>query len=58
MVTAMSGLGVSLQNISMSPTSAPGLWIVGDISQTASDVKKIGEYGVQSGIQGLVSMLF
>jgi hypothetical protein len=25
MVTAMSGLGVSLQNISMSPTSAPGL---------------------------------
>lgn len=56
--TAMSGLGVSLQNISMSPTSAPGLWIVGDISQTVSDVKKIGEYGVQSGLQGLVSMLF
>ena len=58
MVTALSGLGVSLQNISVEPTSSPGLWIVGDIKQTASDVMKVGQYGVASGLSGLTSILF
>ena len=58
MVTALSGLGVSLQNISVEPTSSPGLWIVGDIKQTASDMMKVGQYGVASGLSGLTSILF
>ena len=58
MVTALSGLGVSLQNISVEPTSSPGLWIVGDIKQTASDVMKVGQYGIASGLSGLTSILF
>ena len=58
MTSALSGLNVSLQNISVEPTSAPGLWIVGDIKQTASDVMKIGEYGINAGIRGITSTLF
>ena len=58
MTTALTGLGVTLQNISVEPTSSPGLWIVGDIKQTASDVMKIGQYGVASGIDKLTSALF
>ena len=58
MKSTLSGLGVSLQNISVEPTSAPGLWIVGDIKQTVSDTMKVGEYAVTSGIQGLTSFLF
>ena len=58
MKSTLSGLGVSLQNISVEPTSAPGLWIVGNIKQTVSDTMKVGEYAVTSGIQGLTSFLF
>lgn len=58
MRSALSGLGVTVQNISVEPTSAPGLWIVGDIRQTVSDVFKVGQYKVASGINGLTSLLF
>ena len=58
MKSALSGLGVSVQNISVEPTSAPGLWIVGDIRQTVGDVFKVGQYEVASGINGLTSLLF
>lgn len=58
MTSALSGLGMSIQNISVEPTSSPGLWIVGDIKQTASDVMKVGEYGITSGMNGLTSLLF
>lgn len=58
MVSAFSGLGVSLRNISVEPTSSPGLWIVGDIKQGVSDVMKVGEYAVSTGIQSLTSFLF
>lgn len=58
MTTALSGVGMTVQNISVEPTSAPGLWIVGDIKQTAKDVGKIGGYTVNSGIQTLTSLLF
>ena len=58
MTTALSGVGMTVQNISVEPTSAPGLWIVGDIKQTAKDVGKIGNYAVNSGIQTLTSLLF
>lgn len=58
MTSALSGLGVSLNNISVEQSSSPGLWIVGDIKQTTSDIFKVGQYGVASGLQGLTSILF
>lgn len=58
MGTALSGLGVSLQNISVEPTSSPGLWIVGDIKQIGSDAMKVGQYGMTSALDGLTSILF
>lgn len=58
MTGTLSGLGMSVQNISVEPTSAPGLWIAADIKQTANDVGKIGSYAVNSGIQSLTSLLF
>lgn len=58
MTGALSGLGMSVQNISVEPTSAPGLWIAADIKQTAKDVGKIGGYAVASGAQTLTSLLF
>lgn len=58
MTAALSGVGMTVQNISVEPTSAPGLWIVGDIKQTAKDVAKIGDYAVSSGVQTLTSLLF
>ena len=58
MTGALTGLGMSVQNISVEPTSAPGLWIAADIKQTAKDVGKIGGYAVASGAQTLTSLLF
>lgn len=58
MSTALGGLGISIQNISVEPTTAPGLWIMGDIRQTASDIMKVGQYGISSGLQGITSALF
>ena len=58
MTGALSGLGVSVQNISVEPTSAPGLWIAADIKQTTKDIGKIGGYAVNSGVQSLTSLLF
>lgn len=58
MTGALTGLGMSVQNISVEPTSAPGLWIAADIKQTAKDVGKIGSYAVASGAQTLTSLLF
>lgn len=58
MTGALTGLGVSVQNISVEPTSAPGLWIAADIKQSAKDVGKIGGYAVTSGVQSLTSLLF
>lgn len=58
MTGALTGLGMSVQNISVEPTSAPGLWIAADVKQTAKDVGKIGGYAVTSGVQSLTSLLF
>lgn len=58
MTGTLSGLGMSVQNISVEPTSAPGLWLTADVKQTAKDVGKIGGYAVNSGIQTLTSLLF
>lgn len=58
MTATLSGLGMTVQNISVEPTSAPGLWIGADIKQTAKDAGKIGNYAINSGIQSLTSLLF
>lgn len=58
MLGTLNGLGVSVSNISLEQTSAPGLWIVGDIKQTASDAKKTTEYALGSGMQSVISSLF
>ena len=58
MLGALNGLGVSISNISLEQTSAPGMWIVGDVNQTVNDAKKVTEYALGTGIQSLVSTLF
>lgn len=58
MTAAMSGLGMSVQNISVEPTSSPGLWIAADVKQTANDIGKVSSYAVNSGVQTLTSLLF
>lgn len=58
MTATLSGLGMTVQNISVEPTSAPGLWIGADIKQSAKDAGKIGNYAINSGIQSLTSLLF
>lgn len=58
MTSALYGVGLSVQNISVEPTSAPGLWIIGDIRQTAKDINKVTDYSVGVGIQSLTSLLF
>lgn len=58
MTSALTGIGMTVQNISVEPTSAPGLWIVGDIKQTSKDIAKIGGYAASSGVQTLTSLLF
>lgn len=58
MLGALSGMGISVSNISLEQTSAPGMWIVGDVNQTVSDAKKVTEYALGTGIQSLVSTLF
>lgn len=58
MALSMSGLGMTVQNISVEPTTSPGLWIAADVKQSVSDMKKISGYAVNSGIQTLTSLLF
>jgi hypothetical protein len=58
MLSTLQGLGLSVHNISVEPTSAPGLWIGSDIKQTVDDVNKITGYAIGSGIQSIVSTLF
>ena len=41
LMLALGGHGLSIQNVSVETTSAPGLWIVGDIKQRASEVGTI-----------------
>ena len=47
LVTTMSGFGLSLQNVSVEPTSSPGLWIVGDVTRNVSDSFSVASYGAR-----------
>lgn len=48
LLTTMSGLGLSLQNVSVEPTSSPGLWIVGDVTRNVNDGLALASYGTRS----------
>lgn len=58
MLGALNGLGLTVNKISVEPTSVPGVTIVSDINQGFEDAKKITGYGVNLGLQGIVSTLF
>lgn len=58
MLNALNGLGVSVQNISVEKTAAPGIAIFSDITQNIRDTNKIANYGVASAMQGITSALF
>lgn len=58
LTSILTGMGMSVQNISVKPSSAPGLMIVGDVKQAINDGAKISDYAVHSGAQALTSLLF
>lgn len=58
MVTSLHGVGLNASNVTVEQTSNPGLWIIGDVTGTASDVKKAASYQALNAVQGVVSTLF
>lgn len=58
LTTSLHGLGINAQNVSVEQTSNPGLWIISDITGTASDVKKATTYEAMKAMQGVLSTLF
>ena len=51
----LKGAGVSLSNISLEQTSAPGLWITSDIKQSISDRYELASNSMTNMIQGIVA---
>ena len=56
-MASLHGFGINLSNVSVEPTSAPGMWIVGDVKDTASDIKNASSYKINSVIQTLASQI-
>ena len=48
LLTTMAGLGLKLENVSVEPTSSPGLWIVGDVTRNINDGLALSSYGARS----------
>ena len=57
LMASLHGFGINLSNVSVEPTSAPGMWIVGDVKDTASDIKNASSYKFNSVIQTLASQI-
>ena len=57
LMASLHGFGINLSNVSVEPTSAPGMWIVGDVKDTASDIKNASSYKINSVIQTLASQI-
>lgn len=55
MLAVMHGMGINQCNVSVEPTSAPGLWIAGDIKDTSTDILKASSYKVGNLVQTLSS---
>ena len=55
---AMHGVGLNASNVSVEPTSRPGLWFVSDVTGTADDIKKAASYQAVTAVQSVMSNLF
>lgn len=55
MLAIMHGMGINQCNVSVEPTSAPGLWIVGDVKDTSTDILKASSYKMGNFVQSLTS---
>lgn len=55
MLAIMHGMGINQCNVSVESTSAPGLWIVGDVKDTSTDILKASSYRVGSLVQSISS---
>ena len=51
----LKGVGVSLSNVSLEATSAPGLWVTSDIKQSISDRLELTTNSMSNAIQGIVA---
>lgn len=58
LTTALNGLGVHTQNVSVEPTSAPGMWIVADVVNTAQDVGQVASYKASNLVNGMIKTIF
>jgi hypothetical protein len=58
MMAEMKGLGLSFTNVSIDRTSAPGLWIAGDIKQSISDRTELATNSMSNALQGFASNFF
>jgi hypothetical protein len=58
LMSEMKGLGLGLTNVSIDRTSAPGLWIAGDIKQSIEDRTEIASNSMSNLMQGLASNFF
>lgn len=58
LLTSLHGMGIGPMNISVKTTSAPGLWIYGDVKSTVSDATKVAGYKVATAAQTLSSLIF
>ena len=51
----MTGMGVSLSNVSLEKTMSPGLWLTADIKQSISDRYELTTNSMTNMIQGIVA---
>ena len=55
LASELKGMGVSLSNVSLETTSAPGLWITSDIKQSISDRYELATNSMTNMIQGITA---
>ena len=53
LMLALGGHGLAIDNVSVETTSAPGLWILGDVQQRASEYKTVASRGIDSALRSL-----
>lgn len=55
LASEMKGFGISLSNVSIDRTSAPGMWVSADIKQSISDRTELATNSVGNMLQGLAA---
>lgn len=53
LMMTMSGAGLSLQNVSVETTSAPGLWIIGDVTRNVNEKAHLAGRGIDNALYKL-----